>query len=380
MKKRLHTILFLALCYIFIMPEYSIRANEISNDNSYVKLRILETTDTHSYLLDYNYKEKKRSIEFGYNRVASLIHQARKDSLNNLLFDVGDVLKGSAIADYVAESKLLFYSDIHPAYKAMNMMNYDGATVGNHEFNFGIDYMWSSIAGAAFPYTNANIFIDDQNNFENDDLHLFPPYLMLDKEVVDEMGEKLTIKIGVIGLITPITQEWDKEYFENKLIIKNMRDSAEQIIPQMKKEGADIIIALVHAGLQSDQGNQETQGNNVIDISKIKDIDVILYGHSHMLFPMVGEKVSKQIDHKRGLINGKPSVQAGFWGNHLGIIDLLLERKNKQWKIIDSKSQAKPIIRILKDKKVPIVSPFLPIDDVLANYHRETLEYLEKQN
>lgn len=379
MKKRLHTILFLALCFVFIKPEYSLRANEIGNDTSYVKLRILETTDTHSYLLDYDYKEKKRTVEFGYNRVASLIQQARKESPNNLLFDVGDILKGSAIADYVAESKLLFFSDIHPAYKAMNLMEYDGATVGNHEFNFGLDYMWTSTAGATFPYTNANIYLDDQNHLESDDMYLFPPYLLLNKEVVDEMGEKVELKIGVLGLITPITQEWDKEYFEDNLIIKNMQESAERIVPQMKKEGADIIIALVHAGLQSDEGNQEKQGNNVLAVSKVKDIDVILFGHSHLLFPMKGEKGSELIDHERGLINGKPAVQAGFWGNHLGIIDLLIERKNNRWKIVDSKSQAKPIIRILKEKKVPIVSPYLPIDDILVNYHQGTLNYLEEQ-
>ncbi|MCB5238303.1 metallophosphoesterase [Niallia circulans] len=380
MKKKFLIILSVTLILFMQINAKHIEANSAIVDESTVKLRILETTDIHSYLLDYNYEKKKKTIEFGYNRVASLIVQAKKEQRNTLLFDVGDVIKGSPLAEYVASSPMFYSTDIHPAYKSMNLMGYDAATVGNHEFNFGLDFLLNTLMGADFPYTNANIYVDDRNGYEQDDIHFFQPYLLLDKMVVTEKGKMENLKVGVIGLITPITQEWDKEHFKDKLIIKNMRKTAEEIIPQMKKEGADLIIALVHAGLYSDQDYWPKSGNNVRDISKVEGIDVILYGHSHGIFPVKGEKGPKGVNHEKGLINGKPAVQAGNWGNHLGIIDLTLRKKKGKWVIADSKSMAKPIIRIIKKKKISIVSPMPQIEYILSRYQHDTLEYMNSKD
>jgi 2',3'-cyclic-nucleotide 2'-phosphodiesterase/3'-nucleotidase len=262
----------------------------------------------------------------------------------------------------------------------MNLLKYDAATVGNHEFNYGLDFLLKSIQGADFPFVNANIYVDDQNNYEQDDIHFFSPYIIMNKNVTTKEGKKTVLKVGVIGLITPITAEWDKEHLTNKVKIKNMQETAKEIVPKMKQEGADIIIALVHAGLNSDNDLKEKKGNNVKDVSKVDGIDMVLYGHSHSLFPKKGEKNSLQVQHDKGKINGKPAVQAGFWGNHLGIIDLTLEQKEEKWTIIESKSLAKPIIRIIKGKKVPIVSPFQPIEYMMSNYHRDTIDFMEKNN
>lgn len=343
-----------------------------------VSLRLLETTDIHSYILDFDYEKKRKTIEFGLNRTASLIQQARKDQPNTLLFDVGDVIKGNALADYVASSNVLYYTDIHPAYKSMNLLQYDAATVGNHEFNYGLDYLLKSLQGAEFPFVNANIYVDDHNPYDQDDIHFFSPYIILNKEVQTDAGEKTMIKVGVIGLITPITAEWDKEHLANQVKIKNMEETAKEIVPKMKAEGADIVVALVHAGLQSDGELKEKRGNNVRDVSKVKGIDVVLFGHSHNLFPKKGEKNTPLVKHTKGKIAGKPAVQAGFWGNHLGIIDLKLEKKSGKWSIIESKSVAKPIIRIINGKKVPIVTPFEPIEYLMQKYQQDTLDFIEK--
>lgn len=380
MKKKILFILSITLILFMHANTIRIQAKSEINDDTSIKLRILETTDIHSYLLDYDYEKKKKTIEYGYNRVASLIQQAKKEQRNTLLFDVGDVIKGSPIAEYVASSPMFYSSDIHPAYKSMNVLGYDAATFGNHEFNYGLDFLINTIKGADFPYINANIYVDDRNDYEQDDIHFFQPYLLIDKEVINEKGEMDNVKVGVIGLITPITQQWDKAHFENKLIIKNMRKTAEEIVPKMKKEGADIIIALVHAGLESDQGYRPKSGNNVRDISKVEGIDVILYGHSHGIFPVKGAKGPKGVNHEKGLINGKPTVQAGNWGNHLGIIDLTLQKKKEKWIITKSQSKAKPIIRIIKKKKIPIVSPMPQIEYILSRYQKETLEYMNSKN
>lgn len=173
MKKKF----FVSICITFILFIHAnpllTKASDENHKESIFPLRILETTDIHSYLLDYNYEEKKKTIEYGYNRVASLILQAKKEQRNTMLFDVGDVIKGSPLAEYVASSPMFYSSDIHPAYKSMNLMGYDAATVGNHEFNFGLDFLLNTLIGADFPYTNANIYVDDHNGYEQDDIHFF---------------------------------------------------------------------------------------------------------------------------------------------------------------------------------------------------------------
>lgn len=367
--------ILLALLLMFF-PYKIAEAEELQNPTK-AKLKILETTDIHANILDYDYKNQKRTIDFGLSRTASLIQKIRSQSENTLLFDVGDVIKGNALAEFIAKSNLLNLTDIHPAYKTMNLLEYDAATVGNHEFNYGIDFLMKSLTGADFPVVNSNIYVDDHNSMEEDDLHFFNPYVILPQSIRTEEGKEETLNVGVIGLLTPIAAEWDKEYFKGNLIIKNMSETAAELVPKMKKEGADLIIALVHAGLQSDGALKEKQGNNVVDVSMVEGIDVLLFGHSHGLFPKNGEKNTDVINHQAGTINGKPTVQAGFWGNHLGIIDLTLEKRAGEWKITASKSQAKPIIRIINDKKVPVVSPYQPIEYLMKPYHEQTLEYIK---
>ncbi|MFP9126308.1 metallophosphoesterase [Niallia sp. BSM11] len=368
---------FILLTLVFmLLPFHHSEAEELHNPIK-AKLKILQTTDIHANILDYDYKNNNRTIEYGLSRTASLIQKIRSQNENTLLFDVGDMIKGNALADFIAKSPFLPVTDIHPAYKTMNLLQYDAATVGNHEFNYGLDFLLKTVSGADFPVVNANIYIDDHNQMAEDDLHFFNPYTIMPYPIKTEAGTVETINVGVIGLLTPIAAEWDKEYFEDNLIIKNMSETAAEIVPIMKKAGADIIIALVHAGLQSDDALKDKRGNNVVDVSKVEGIDVLLYGHSHSLFPKKGEKNIEGINHQAGTINKKPAVQAGFWGNHLGIIDLSLEKRDSVWKIAASKSQAKPIIRIINGKKVPVVSPYQPIEYLMEPYHQETLEYVK---
>lgn len=373
LMKKVKLIIFVVIFFFCSLPTF--HAMEMDK-GSIVQLRILQTTDLHANMLDYDYNTNKRSVELGLSRTASLILEARKEQENTLLFDVGDAIKGNALADYAASNHFKSLMDMHPVYKSMNLLGYDAATLGNHEFNYGIDFLLRSIKGAYFPFINANIYVDDHNEYSYDDIHFFSPYLILDKEVRNQKGKKKKIKIGIIGLITPITAQWDNIHFKDKLVIKNMEETAKELVPKMKQEGADLIIALVHAGLISDKKLAEKEGNNVIDVSTVDGIDVILYGHSHDVFPKKGEKNNEILNHQIGLINGKPSVQAGFWGNHLGIIDLTLKEDKNSWSIVQSFSYPKSIFRIMNKKKIPIVVPYKPIENVMDKYHHQTLEMM----
>jgi 2',3'-cyclic-nucleotide 2'-phosphodiesterase / 3'-nucleotidase len=344
----------------------------------YLQVRILETTDLHANMLGYDYEKRKPTVEYGLEWTASLIKKARNEVPNSVLFDVGDVLVGNALGEYVSKTYLFNWFEIHPVYKVMNLLNYDAATVGNHEFNYGLDFLMESLKGANFPYVNANIYIDDQNKYGGDDLNFFNPYTIIDKKFRDSSGKTHQIKVGVIGLITPIAAEWDKETFSGKLKIKNMTETAEHFIPIMKGKGADIIVALTHVGLEADKGLKNKKGNSVYSLSKVKGIDAILYGHSHSLFPNKDIHSNLEgINVKGGTIHGTAAVQAGYWGNHLGIIDLCLVKNNGKWIVSNSHSMVKPIYRTVKQKKIPVLPPDPIVEEVMEKDHKRLLESIK---
>ena len=127
-----------------------------------LQLRLLETTDLHMNLLSYDYYQDKTTDQYGLSRAATLIKAARAEMPNSLLIDNGDLLQGNPMGDFVAKVKPLKDGEVHPAYKVMNQLGYDVGNLGNHEFNFGLPFLRRAIAGANFPYVNANVFLDDK--------------------------------------------------------------------------------------------------------------------------------------------------------------------------------------------------------------------------
>ena len=105
-----------------------------------IDLRVLETTDLHSNMMDFDYYKDKPTEKFGLVRTASLISAARQQATNSVLVDNGDLIQGSPLGDYMA-AKGLKAGEIHPVYKAMNTLDYAVGNIGNHEFNYGLDYL-----------------------------------------------------------------------------------------------------------------------------------------------------------------------------------------------------------------------------------------------
>ncbi len=127
-----------------------------------VPLRILATTDLHANMLAWNYHANRPDDQVGLARVASLIRQARREQPQSLLFDNGDFLHGSALGDYLAETTPVLRSGrpltTHPMIAAMNALRYDAATLGNHEFGFGLGFLRRSLAATSFPIVSSNLF------------------------------------------------------------------------------------------------------------------------------------------------------------------------------------------------------------------------------
>lgn len=123
-----------------------------------IKLRIIETTDIHTNVMDYDYYKDKPSQQIGLTRAATLVKQARGEVVNSVLVDNGDLIQGSPMGDYMA-AKGIKAGEVHPVYKAMNQLSYDVGNIGNHEFNYGLEFLAETINDADFPYVSANVLI-----------------------------------------------------------------------------------------------------------------------------------------------------------------------------------------------------------------------------
>lgn len=157
------------------------------------KLRLMSTTDVHTNVYGWDYFKNAASTTVGLDRTATLVTYARSEYPdNNLLLDNGDLIQGTPLGTYIANESNLVESEtkLHPMIAAMNIMEYDVATFGNHEFNYGLEFLNRTIKGSAnnplsgadFPYVNANIYIDDKDGNPDNDVNAFEPYVILDKK------------------------------------------------------------------------------------------------------------------------------------------------------------------------------------------------------
>lgn len=336
-----------------------------------IDLQILETTDLHDNVMGYDYYKDTEALDYGFARTATLINQARQESENNLLFDAGDTIQGNPMADYVAKVKGLSDTEVHPMIKSMNIENYDVATFGNHEFNYGLDYAKKVTGKAQFPYVNANIY--NAKTGQNE----FTPYVILDKTFKDQNGNSQKVKVGVIGFAPPQIMDWDKDNLTGKVVAKDMVKAAQEFIPKVKAAGANIVVALVHSGCDVATTGLDNAENAVYDLSKVEGINAILFGHKHTNFPGAAEfnKVDG-IDNTIGTINGVPAVEAGFWGNNLGVMKLTLtaDENGKYTKVESKGSQLRPVYDATNKKSLAEENP--TIVEAVKQYHEGTLNYV----
>ncbi|MGO4565505.1 bifunctional 2',3'-cyclic-nucleotide 2'-phosphodiesterase/3'-nucleotidase [Rhizobium sp. 2YAF20] len=340
-------------------------------------LRLMETTDIHVNVFPYDYYADKPNETMGLSRTGTIIDNIRAEATNSLLIDNGDVLQGNPMGDYMAYQHGMKDGDVHPVIKAMNTLGYEVGTLGNHEFNYGLDFMFKVLAGANFPFVCANLTKGQLAADPKDDELFFKPYLILEKTIKDGAGNATPIKIGFIGFVPPQIMLWDIKNLEGKAQTRDIVEAAKAWVPVMKEEGADIIIALSHSGIDGSSPTDKME-NASLYVAAVDGIDAIFTGHQHLVFP--GPKSwdgIKNADPVKGTLQGKPAVMAGFWGSHLGLIDLLLEKDGNSWKIVDFTSEARPIYhRDDKKKVIADVADKKEIVDAAKTEHEATLAYV----
>jgi 2',3'-cyclic-nucleotide 2'-phosphodiesterase/3'-nucleotidase len=329
-----------------------------------LKLRILETTDVHMNLLNYDYYQDKVTDDYGLAKTIGLLKRARAEVRNSLYFDNGDLLQGSPLGDYVARVKPLAPGEVHPAYKVLNTLGVDAANIGNHEFNYGLPFLRQALAGANFPYVNANVMLEDGVT------SAFTPYVILDRTFTDEAGNPQKLKVGVIGFVPPQIMLWDRANLAGRVKVRDILETANRYIPEIKAKGADVIVAIPHSGFERGETVFFAE-NAVARLAEVPGIDAILFGHSHGEFPGRFFAGHPKVDLARGTINGVPAVMPGRWGDHLGVIDLVLSNAGGHWAVKDSHAEIRPIWDRVAKKPTVDADPSVAL--LIAAEHAGTL-------
>jgi len=353
-------------------------------------LAILESTDVHANVMSFDYYKLEDDPSLGFERLATLVREARREYENTLLFDAGDTIQGTALADWQARVQPLPCSEKLAMYKAMDALGYDGGTIGNHEFNYGLPFLAQvtdtainadgvavrDCAGPDFPLVLANAFS------ARDGEPLFAPTAMLERRIKartpDGSVVEVPIRIGIIGFTPPPILVWDKSNLEGKVTVTGLVEAARTYAPPLRARGADIVVAISHGGLNPDAYTPDMENANW-HLAQEPSIDVLLLGHSHQPFPDPDNPRSRfadmpGVDNARGLVHGKPAVMAGFWGKSLGVIELALEWSEGRW--IISAERSRSHVRSIRRADGSFVEPDPAIAAAIRDEHAATIRYV----
>ena len=276
----------LAIAFLVIISTFQLAAEKK------IKLVILHTNDTHSQVEPTENSNLKTANMGGYARRMGVIEKIRSEEKNVLLFDAGDFSQGTPYFNF-------FNGRVE--IDALNRMQYDAGTLGNHEFDNGIDTLAIILQKARFPMISSNYEVDNtpiKNQIQ--------PYLIL---------KKFGLKIGIMALnVDPKSLIIESNY--RGLVYRDPIEKAQELSAFLKnKKKCDLVICLSHLGSDS----TSVDVNDFTVAHQTKHIDIILGGHSHSLLENV----------KTNNANGKKVIisQMGKSGLYLGRIDLELKKK-----------------------------------------------------
>ncbi len=256
------------------------------------KITILHTNDTHSHIDPFPVDHPKNPNMGGAARRAAIIESIRKEEKNVLLLDAGDIFQGTPYFNYYG-GELEF--------KLMSMMQYDVATMGNHDFDNGIDGFYAQLPHAKFDFVSANY--DFKNTVLND---IVKPYKIINKD---------GIKIGIFGLGVQLEGLVDKKLYK-ETVYNNPIEVAQDMTRILKEEKkCDLVICLSHLGFK--YKDEPEKPSDIQLAQKTKNIDLIIGGHTHTFLDK--PVIEKNSEGKEVLIN-----QVGCFGVNLGRIDFYL--------------------------------------------------------
>ncbi|MEP6781138.1 MAG: 5'-nucleotidase C-terminal domain-containing protein [Gemmatimonadaceae bacterium] len=280
-----------------------------------VNLVIAATTDTHGRIRGWDYYTNKGDPAHGLARIATIVDSVRRaNPARVVLVDAGDILQGNPLTSVAAKSAR---GTVHPSIAAMNVMKYDAAVVGNHEFNYGVPFLDSTIKQAKFPFLAGNVLNANGKSH-------FPS-----TTTVVRGG----IRIAIVGATTQGSNIWDKANLAKaKLRVADVVTSVRTAVAKARANGANVVVVVLHSGIQGEQSYDTLAvalaPENVADrVAKgVDGIDLIVFGHTH-------REVADTT------INGVLLMQPKFFATSVGLASLSMQKSGTKWKVAEKHSQ-----------------------------------------
>lgn len=365
MKKSLLVIGMVMVSISFIGARSAPKIVPPSEDGEVINIKLLSTTDLHTNILSYDYFKDEVDNSIGLASVSTSINEQWLENPNIALFDSGDTIQGNPLGDYYGMVNPIKPGEKHPINDVMGQLNFDAWGLGNHEFNYGLEYLDNVVANSNVPVIASNI-----RNIDGS--YRYRPYVLVTKWFKSESGNVHPITIGVMAVAPPRILEWDRAHVEGELIIDDVVESVESLIDEVALQ-SDIVVVLSHSGI-STAPQESGMDNGAYYIAQIEGVDAVLTGHSHADFPEHREGKTPYYKDDAGLINndlgtiaGVPVTMASHWGKALGVVDMELTRDGDEWVVTDGRSTL-----VYSDTKQS--DPF--VENIASEYHQATLEYV----
>ena len=276
-----------------------------------------------------------------------------------LIIDAGDILQGTPLDTYMVQNQDEWQAGDHPMFAAFRTIGYDAITCGNHEFNFGLDYLRKASAKNN-NLLGANV-IDTKTNKTWQGVK---PYVL---KTIKIDGEAL--KVGIIGTVTPAIPNFEAPVHYQGVHFVSQVPVIQQGIKELKKQGADIIIAATHSGVE--RADRDSAENQVVSIAKAcPELSLLICAHNHVVIDNTkGIKAPDGTVYKDAVINGVPIVESGKDGKFVGKSQLTLHKVKGKWTVEKVTTQALSVKGVADD---PVITA------QVKPWHDKTLKYLQQ--
>jgi 2',3'-cyclic-nucleotide 2'-phosphodiesterase (5'-nucleotidase family) len=281
------------------------------------RIVVLGTTDVHGWLLPWDYEQGTATAR-ALASLAPLVDSIRAAHPGRvILVDSGDLLQGSPMA---AAYTPLAPGEVHPVIAAMNVLAYDAAALGNHEFNFGIEHLNRTLADAQFPFLAANV------REVGTGVRPWPGTTMIERELGD-----IPVRIGVASALPPGVAVWDRDHVEGRLEFLPILASLREAVSEMRAAGVDLVIVAAHSGFEGTSYDAEGLGlgpeNEVAALAnEVPGIHGIFMGHTH-------REVADTV------VNGVRVAQGGARATSLAVMEFALRPSGEGWEVTGSRGR-----------------------------------------
>lgn len=288
-------------------------------------LTVFSTSDVHGSVVGWNYF-KAQPADVGLAKVSTIINEARAQKGKDdaiLCIDGGDILQGTPLDTYMVQHPHEWKAGEHPMFAAYNKIGYDAIELGNHEFNFGLDYLRKAI-GKNKNVLGANV-IDDKTGKTWNGVR---PYSM---KTIKIDGEN--VKVGIVGTDTPAIPNFEDPSHFAGVHFESQVPVMQKYVKELKDKGADIIIGVTHSGVP--RGDRNSSENQVVAIAEAcPELNLLICAHNHVVIDnKSGIKGPDGTVYADSVINGVPVVESGKDGKFVGKSTLTIHKVNGKWKV-----------------------------------------------